>query len=73
VVIVTAGMHVVLDVEFAGLRRIQFDLERSRPATLVIVPHRPGQSPQLLAIPHGEIGRVAEALTLVGNNLAALD
>ena len=43
--------RLALDIEIAALRRIQFDIERDRPATLVIVPDHALDEPQVLAIP----------------------
>ena len=37
-----------LDIPFDGLRRVQFDIERTRPAVLVIVPEHPTDPPQVL-------------------------
>jgi hypothetical protein len=48
---VASGERVALAITFDGLRRIQFDIERSRPATLVIVPEKASDEPQVLAIP----------------------
>jgi hypothetical protein len=59
-----------LDIPFEGLRRIQFDIERERPATLVIVPEHPGDHPQVLAIPPAQYGAVAHALAAIGHRLA---
>ena len=59
----------LLDVELSGLRRIQFDIERDRPATLVVVPHEPRHAPQVLSVPPEEYGRAAELLVLVGRLL----
>src|SRR4051812_39249690 len=39
-----------LDIPFDALRRIQFDIERNRPATLVVVPEPPSDPPVVLAI-----------------------
>jgi len=39
--IVASGERLALDISFSELRRIQFDIERQRPATLVIVPEDP--------------------------------
>jgi hypothetical protein len=61
----------MIDTPFAGLRRIQFDLERDRPATLVVVPESPSQAPQVLAIPPEEYEGVTRALAIVGRRLAA--
>ena len=37
-----------LDVPFESIRRVQFDIERSRPATLVIVPDQPADVPEVV-------------------------
>ena len=47
--------RLMLDAPFEGLRRIQFDIERERPATLVVVPESPRQSPVVLAITTGAV------------------
>jgi hypothetical protein len=59
----------VLDVELARLRRIQFDIERERPATLVIVPEHVRDEPQVLAIPPHAYQAVGDALAFVGRRL----
>ena len=66
---IAANDRVVLDIPFKRLRRIQFDIERSRPATLVVVPEHPSDQPQVLAIPPEEYDAVAQALALVGRRL----
>jgi hypothetical protein len=58
--------RLALDIEIAALRRIQFDIERDRPATLVIVPDHPLNEPQVLAIPADQLPAVAEALVYIG-------
>jgi len=55
------------------LRRIQFDVERRRPATLVLVPELPRDEPQVLAIEPERYEEVADALVIIGRRLAALD
>ena len=70
--IVATGSHLALNLPITELRRIQFDIEKRRPATLVIVPEVPGHDPQVLAIPAEELERTARALTLVGARLAEL-
>ena len=53
-----------LDIPFAALRRVQFDIERHRPATLVIVPELPSDRPVVLAVPPAASDEVsAEAAT----------
>jgi hypothetical protein len=58
-----------LDVPFEALRRIQFDIERERPATLVIVPEHPSDEPVVLAIPPEQYESIARALAVVGRRL----
>jgi len=59
-----------LDVPFERLRRIQFDIERSRPATLVLVPDEPTDQAQVLTIPPSEYEAVSKALAMIGRHLA---
>jgi hypothetical protein len=68
--IVAADNRVALDVAIDRIRRIQFDIERARPATLVIVPEHPRDEPQVLSIPPEEYAAAAHALTIVGERLA---
>src|SRR3954451_22694207 len=58
-----------LDVPFHALRRMQFDIEKLRPATLVIVPEHPSDPPVVLAIPPAQYAVVAQALAVVGETL----
>ncbi len=67
--IVTSAGHVRLDIPYERLRRIQFDIEAGRPATLVLVPHLPSDEPQVLAIPHESLHQAAELLAFVGERL----
>jgi len=59
-----------LDIPFEGLRRIQFDIERQRPATLVIVPEHRDYQAQVLAIPPEQYAAVGEALAAIGRRLS---
>jgi hypothetical protein len=68
--IVASRERVVLSVSFNELRRIQFDIERDRPATMVIVPEEAHHEPQVLAIPPEEFTATAEALALIGRQIA---
>jgi hypothetical protein len=63
--------RIALDMAIDELRRIQFDIERNRPATLVIVPEHPRHEPQVLAIPPEHFGEVGEALDYIGRRLYA--
>jgi hypothetical protein len=66
---VTDEERLALDVEISAVRRIQFDIERERPATLVIVPEQPEHVPQVLAIPPEHFPAVGEALAFIGQQL----
>ena len=70
-VAVASEARLLLDVPIRDLRRIQFDIERTRPATLVIVPEHPDHEPQVLAVPREEYRAVAEVLIVLGERLAA--
>jgi hypothetical protein len=67
--IVTSGERVELDIPYEQLRRVQFDIERGRPATLVIVPEWPSDRPQVLAIPPEEYERAAVGVGRIGQYL----
>lgn len=71
--IVKASNRVALDAEFKVLRRIQFDIERRRPAVLVIVPDDATHEPQVLTIPPAEIPGVSTALAIVSGHFAELE
>jgi hypothetical protein len=62
--------RIALAVPFQRLRRIQFDIERSRPATLVIVPEMSHDEPRVLSIPPEGYGEAAQALVAIGEKLA---
>ena len=66
---VASADRVMLDVPIANLRRIQFDIERDRPATLVIVPVSPHDEPQMLVVRPAEYEAVGQALVTVGQRL----
>jgi hypothetical protein len=68
---VASAERLLLDVPIDGLRRIQFDVERSRPATLVIVPEEPTNEPQVLAIEPDGLEAIARAIATVGLRFAA--
>lgn len=70
--IVATEDRLKLSIPVDGLRRIQFDIEKSRPATLVIVPEHPSAEPQVLAIPAGEYQRAGQTLAILGQRLAEL-
>jgi hypothetical protein len=69
VAVATDEDRLILDVPIEHLRRVQFDIERSRPATLVLVPESPEDPPQVLAIPPEQYRDVAHALAIIGEHL----
>jgi hypothetical protein len=66
---VTEGERLVLDVPFSELRRVQFDIERGRPATLVIVPEHIANEPRVVAVPISSLRDAALALAAIGERL----
>ena len=64
--VVASEARLMLDVPFDRLRRIQFDIERARPAALVVVPEWPSDPPQVLSVPPDEYEAMAKVLTYVG-------
>jgi hypothetical protein len=70
---VAAGERVALDIAFEGLRRVQFDIERDRPATLVIVPEHPAQEPQVLVVPPDRYDEVTQAIAAIGHRIAGVE
>jgi hypothetical protein len=71
--IVTEGERLVVNVPFSELRRVQFDIERGRPATLVIVPEHVANEPRVLAVPASTLREAAVALAAIGERLNATD
>ena len=68
---VTSQDLVRLDVPIEEVRRIQFDIERERPATLVIVPDSPSSEPQVIMVQPEEYENVSHALAILGVKMAA--
>jgi hypothetical protein len=67
--VVTNDGRVALDVGYEELRRIQFDIERGRPATFAIVPDAPSHPPEVLAIPPSQYEDAARVLAVVGQRI----
>ncbi len=61
--------RVALHVPYRALRRIEFDIERERPATLVIVPESPHIEPQVLVVRPEDYADVARVLVAIGRRL----
>ncbi len=71
--VVAAPDRVALAMPIEAIRRIQFDIERNRPATLVIVPERASFEAQVLSIPPEHYQAAAEAMVAIGHELAPID
>lgn len=71
--LVASPQRIPLAIPFEGLRRVQFDIERNRPATLVLVPELPHHEPQVLAIPPKHYEATAAALVALGIALAPME
>lgn len=69
-VAVAINVRVAMAVPVEGLRRIQFDVERDRHATLVLVPDHPADPPQVLVIPPHQYAAVGQAIALIGQRFA---
>ena len=71
--IVREAERVALDLAIEDIRRVQFDVERGRPATFAIVPHSPLREPQVLAVPIDRLDAVSRMIAIVGQRLGVLE
>ena len=67
---VGSGDVAKLQVPIENVRRIQFDIERDRPATLVIVPDAPEDEPQVIMVDPDDYEAVGHALAVLGVKMA---
>lgn len=65
--------RVALAIYIEEVRRIQFDIEKARPATLVVVPESSAHPPAVLSVPVDQYEPIAQALVAVGRQLANVD
>ena len=68
-IIVTDGNRPVMDISFDELRRIQFDLERDRGGTLVMVPEHVRNEPRVFSVPVANFTETALTLALIGERI----
>jgi hypothetical protein len=68
---VANGSAIAVDITWARLRRVQLDIERQRPATLVVVPEWPTDPPQVLSVPPASYRSVTDLVGLIAERLAA--
>ncbi len=67
--VVAEGDSTVLDISFDGLRRIQFDIERGRDATLVIVPEHIHNWPRVVSVPIRNLRATSLVLARIGERI----
>jgi hypothetical protein len=67
--VVVEGNQPVLDIPFRELRRVQFDIERGRDATLVIVPEHIRNWPRIVSVPVPSLREAALVLARVGERI----
>jgi hypothetical protein len=68
--VVASQDRIALAVPLQDVRRVQFDIERDRPATLVVVPEQAHHEPQVLSIRPEDYRAAADALVIIGIELA---
>ena len=68
-VVVVEGDKTVLDIPFSELRRIQFDIEKGRDATLVIVPEHINNWPRVVSVPVPKLHDSALVLARIGERM----
>jgi hypothetical protein len=71
--VVATGAKVAIDIPWDRLRRVQLDIERDRPATLVLVPEWPSDPPQVLSVPPEAYRPTAQAVAFIAERLAGLE
>jgi hypothetical protein len=67
--LVARDARLVLYSPFAAILRIEFDVERGLPASMIIVPTDPALGPTVLAIANEHLTEAARAVALVGVRL----
>ena len=70
--IAVTNRRLAMAIDIEELRRIQFDIEKDRPASLVIVPESPSHQPAVLSVPAEQYEPVARALVIIGQRLSAI-
>jgi hypothetical protein len=69
-VVVAAPERLALAVPIAEVRRVQFDIERTRPATMVILPEHADYEAEILTIPVEQYEAAGRAFITLGPALA---
>jgi hypothetical protein len=71
--VVAESDSVVLDVPFNEVRRIQFDIERGRDATLVIVPEHISNWPRIVSVPVTALRETSATLARIGERINGIE
>jgi hypothetical protein len=71
--VVAQGGDQVLDIPFNELRRVQFDIERGRDATLVIVPEHISNWPRIVSVPVEQLRDAAVVLSRIGERINGVE
>jgi hypothetical protein len=71
--VVAQGDDQVLDIPFSELRRIQFDIERDRDATMVIVPEHISNWPRIVTVPVAQLKETAGVLARIGERINGVE
>jgi hypothetical protein len=67
--VLVEGDQPVLDIPFGELRRIQFDIERGRDATLVLVPEHVSNWPRVVSVPVSNLRETSAVLARIGERI----
>jgi hypothetical protein len=67
--VVAEGDKSVLDIPFSEVRRVQFDIERGRDATLVIVPEHMNNYPRVVSVPVPNLRETSLVLARIGERI----
>jgi hypothetical protein len=67
------ALQAMLDVPVTAVRRIQLDVEKHRPATVVVVPDDATKVVMALSVPADQLASVSELVVRVGAELEAAD
>jgi hypothetical protein len=70
---VVEAERLAMAIHIEDVRRVEFDIERDRPAALVIVPDSPSHPAAVLSVPVDQYESVARALVVIGQRLAGVD
>lgn len=72
-ILVIDGGRLALNVGVERVRRIEFDVDKGRPATMVIVPEDAEHGPQVLSIPESGLQGASSVLAVFAERLSQTD